>query len=119
MVMDDFSCLMKMASQVGFIVGFSFSKSVSISHSLFVDDMLIFGRLVRNHWFYVHFIFIQYFAATGLCVNKEKSFLMFEFGVVGEISFIFDFLGVQFRPSVKGFLYLGYRIKPCGYKVKD
>ena len=119
LVMNGFSTMMHNAEQKGYISGFSFSDSIYTSHSLFVDDMLLFGRLVRNHWFYVHFILTRFGEATRLCINKAKSFILYEFGDINEISFIAEFLGVNIKQAVDGFQYLGYRIKPCGYKNRD
>lgn len=108
-----------MATRNGFISGFSFFDSTSTSHSLFADDMLLFGSLRRNHWFYILFIFNKFAAATGLHINKDKSFLLYEFGDLDEILFIAEFLGVRVQLLTDGLSYLGYKIKPCGYHRVD
>ena len=111
--------MMCYAEQQGYISGFSFSDSVSTSHSLFVDDMLVFGRLNRDHWLYIHFILTRFGEATGLCINKTKSFLLYEFGDLNEICFIAEHIGINFMLAKEAFLYLGFKIKPCGYKCRD
>ena len=108
LIMDGFSGLMHMAEQKGFIKGFSFSNSVSSSHSLFVDDLLLFGYLNRNHWFYIHYMFIRFESATGLAINKNKSFIIYEYGDPREIAFIAGFLGVECKEAFSGFTYLSF-----------
>ena len=115
LIMNGFSNMMQYAELKGYISGFSFSDSISTSHSLFVDDMLLFGRLIRNHWFYIHFILTRFGEATGSCINKTKSFLLCEYGDLNEISLIAKLLGVNFKLAKEGFKYLGFKIKPCEY----
>ena len=55
----------------------------------------------------------------GLWINKQKSFLIFEYGNMDEISFIADFMGVQIKAAADGFKYLGFNIKPCCYRNRD
>ena len=86
--MEGFSKLMNMAKSKGYFEGLAFSPSVSITHSLFVDDLLVFGILNRNQWFYLHFILIRFGATMGLHINKLKSFLLYKSGDPGEIKFI-------------------------------
>ena len=93
-VMDGYSNLMKMAMQAGYFKGISFSPTVHISHSLFVDDLLVFGRINRNQSFYLHYLFNRFGARTGLTINKHKSILIHADGDEEEISFNVEFLGV-------------------------
>ena len=119
LIMDGFSKIMHKVEQNGFIKGFAFSTTISSTHSLFVDDMLFFGSLIMNHWFYTHYLLIKFGSVTGLCINKQKSILIYEYGDMAEISFIAGFLGVIYKTASEGFKYLGYFIKPCSYKNRD
>lgn len=60
-----------------------------------MDDLLLFSYLKRNHWFYIHNMFIRFESATGLVINKGKFFLLYEYGDPQEVAFIADFLGVE------------------------
>lgn len=117
LIMDGFSKVMHRAVLNGYIEGFSFSESVSSSQ--FVDDMLLFGSFKRNHWFYIHYILIRFGNATGLHMNSDKSFLIYEYGDMDEITFIASFLRVSVKRAFDGFKYLGFYIKPYGYRIKD
>ena len=119
LIMNGFSNMMRYAEQQGYISGFSFLDSVSTSHSLFVDDMLLFGRLNRDHWLYNHHILTRFGEATGLCINKTKSFILYEFGDLNEISLIAEHIGINFMLAKDSFQYPGFKIKPYGYKCKD
>ena len=55
----------------------------------------------------------------GLRMNSDKSFLIYEYGDMDEITFIAVFLRVSVKRASNGFKYLGFYIKPCGYRIKD
>jgi len=55
----------------------------------------------------------------GLRINSDKSFLIYEYGDMEEITFIAGFLRVGLKRASDGFKYLGFNIKPCGYRNKD
>ena len=38
---------------------------------------------------------------------------------MNEITFIAEFLGIGYKAATEGLEYLGYKIKPCGYKSMD
>ena len=119
LIMDGFIRIMHMAEQNGYINGFAFSPMAKTTHSLFVDDMLLFGSLIKNHWFYIHFMLIKFGSATGLCMNNHKSILIFEYGSMEYILFIAEFLGFYHRRSIEGLKYLEVYIKPCNYRNRD
>ena len=54
LIMDCFSNLMKMEKKNGYFDGLAFSPTVCVTHSLFVYDLLVFGKIIRNQWFYLH-----------------------------------------------------------------
>ena len=45
--------------------------------------------------------------------------LVYEHGDINDINFIVEFMGVQTKQLAEGFTSLGFRLKPCGYKVAD
>ena len=53
----------------------------------------------------------------SLSINKSKSFIIYEYGDLQEIEFIAEFMGFEIKEAAAGFTYLGFRIKPCGYKI--
>lgn len=75
-IMDVLSKSFQKATSVGLISGFTLSPSICISHSLFVDDLLFFGRIMRNQWFYTHLLLIYFAAASSLQCNRGKYLLI-------------------------------------------
>ena len=108
LIMDGFSRIMRMALSSRYISRFSFSTEVCITHSIFVDDLLIFCQINRNHCFYIHYILIRFGKAFGLCINKGKSFIIFDIGDEHEIRFIAEFMGINVKRAAEGLLYLGF-----------
>ena len=110
---------MKMENEKGYFDGMAFSPMICVTHSLFVDDLLVFGKLIRNQWFYLHCILNHFGATSGLCIKKGKSLLLYDSGDVEEIKFIFEFIGTGISHIMLGITYLGFRLKPCSYNSND
>ena len=108
-----------MAEEQSYFKGLPFSPLVTVMHSLFADDLLVFGMLNRNQWFYLHYILIRFRHASGLCINNEKSLLIYNEGDMEEIKFIAAFMGTNSRHISKGLTYLGFRLKACSYTTAD
>ena len=84
-----------------------------------MDDLLVFGKIIINQWFYLQFILIWFGVATGLCINRSKSFLIYDMGDTDGINFITKFMRAHKNHIMMGFTYLGFRLKPCAYKIID
>lgn len=86
LIMDFFSKLLHRATWDGFILGFSLSSSICITHSLFLVDLLVFGGILRNKWFYIHYLLNRFGAASGLHSDTGKYLLLHGNGDLNEIN---------------------------------
>eukprot|EP00253_Pinus_taeda_P010868 PITA_10868 len=88
------------------------SRHISLSHNLFVDDILLCAMLQRPSWQCLLDIMINFQKATGLIINKKKSTLYFNGANNDLINTIADMFEVQSLPIRNGISYLGFHLKP-------
>jgi hypothetical protein len=60
-----------------YVKGFKVSSTISLSHLLFVDDIILFGEGTVKEWESFKIILDLLCAATGMQINVNKSQLLF------------------------------------------
>uniref|UniRef100_A0A2N9IB59 Uncharacterized protein n=1 Tax=Fagus sylvatica TaxID=28930 RepID=A0A2N9IB59_FAGSY len=94
MVMEALSRMLERAVAGGYITGFSVGNStgveLSISHSLFADDTLIFCGADSEQAWYLRGVFIWFQAISGLKINLSKSELV----PVGQVTNVPELAGI-------------------------
>ena len=95
------------------------STSEEVTHTLFVDDVLIFGEgSIRNIEAFASLI-DKYKRATRMVVNMEKSNLIHNEFSVDMIHRVRDIVPYQITPVEEGFKYLDFFLKPNSYSYQD
>ena len=90
---------------------------MDITHLLFVDDVILFGLGIVDEWIAYKEALDLFWSATGMSVSLEKSSFLFD-DVDEEIRLhISALLPFKMDPIYTGFKYLGYHIKPLGYRM--
>ena len=77
MIIESLRRLIIDAQQKGLIKGFKFSPSLSITHLLFVDDVILFGLGTVQEWGAFKEVLDLFCSATGMTVSVEKYFFMY------------------------------------------
>jgi len=90
-----------------------------ISHSFFVDDVLIVGILNRFSWLHLFHIFTKFGNASGLILNQCKSSIVHDQCDMEIIDYIRRLFGVASEILIGGMKYLDFHIKACSYRVHD
>lgn len=75
MVIEGFSLLLKLAKVDKHFFGIQLSPGLSITHLLFVDDVLVFGRGSVQDWKYFSDILKLFCTASGMQIGPHKSTL--------------------------------------------
>jgi len=96
--------------------GIKVSSSISLTHMLFVDDIIIFGEAKDNEWESFKLILDCFCKATGMIINVQKSQLLFhkvreDIEVVVLNSFPYPHNSLD-----NGLKYLGFSLNPNEYK---
>lgn len=86
---------------------------------MFVDDVLLFGMIIRSIWRAFHEIFIRFCAATGMIANNSKSCIYFGEGENQTILDVGELFNFKTEPFSMGFKFLGFYLKPNNYVVDD
>ena len=96
-----------------------YSPNLSITHLLFVDDVILFGIGTVTQWGDYKEALDLFFLAMGMSVSKEKYSFLYQ-NVDEDIRHqISVLLPYSMAPITLGFKYLGYRLKPLGYRSSD
>ena len=117
LIIEGLSRSISLAKERGVIKGVIIAGNLSLTHLLFVDDVLIFGRLCALEWKWYYRIIKELCTATGMEINYEKS----SFYSLGDTldPDIYTLFPVSFYHFDEGLTYLGYRLKPNCYRVGD
>ena len=73
LIIESLNMIILDAQQKGLIKGFQYSHGLSITHLLFVDDILLFGIGTVSEWKAYKDALDLFCSATGMSVSKEKS----------------------------------------------
>ena len=119
LVIEGLSLLISDAREHGLIRGIKISPSLALTHLLFVDDVILLGSGTWLEWTDFDVILSTFCKASGMCISVDKSCFLFNHvdeDILGGISRVLPY---KMEPIVSGFKYLGYFLKPLGYKVSD
>ena len=107
------------AKDGGVYRGISFGNDISLTHVLFVDDVIMVTDGSEQYLSSLYEILLVYCKAFGLQINEKKSALYYsgldEYEII-TLQNIFSFSVVTIENGMK---YLGFHIKPCRYFLKD
>lgn len=73
LVMDSLSLHIKRVVRENRCCPLAVNWDISISHNLFVDDILLFAIFCRASWTCLYDLLGKFQRATGLCINDDKS----------------------------------------------
>jgi len=103
----------------GSFLGINITRTLAITHLLFVDDIVIFGNATLSEWGILHGIFERFSLATGMQINFEKSVLI-PYGISQvQLEHIHALFPTQLGTFENGLKYLGYYIKANNYLTSD
>ena len=107
------------ARENGLIRGIQISSALSLTHLLFVDDVILLGTGTLLEWIAFEVILSTLCKAYGMSISVDKSGFLYnnvDEDILSDISRVFPY---KMDPIATGFKYLGYFLKPIGYKVSD
>ena len=118
-MIEGLSLLIEDARRRGLVKGIKISKDLSLSHLLFVDDVILFGLGTCEEWAAFKVILDTFCEAYGMFINAEKSCFLFNNAEDETLNKISRSLSYKTQDISCGLNYLGYFIKPTGYLIKD
>ena len=119
LVIEGLSLLIEDAKRNGNIKGIKISYHLSLTHLLFVDDVILFGLGTFEEWLDFKAILDIFCEASGMSINVNKSSFLHNDLSMDTLHRITNILPFRVDDIQKGFGYLGYFLKPSGYLIKD
>ena len=119
LIMEGFSRLIKKCREDGSLTGVWISNMSSITHLLFVDDVLIFLNGSFKDSYVFKSILSLFCKAIGMEQNFEKSTIIIVTCQPHETRFAcqkFDYVRQDLDVALK---YLGFKLKLDGYRIAD
>jgi len=117
LIIDGLSRSIQAAKDRGDIQGVKVSRNHSLTHLMFVDDVLLFGLLLVNEWHCFKRILQNFGNATGMEINYNKSsFSSMEDEMDPDILSLFP---IDHQRLDLGIRYLGFFIKPNRLLKRD
>ena len=95
------------------------SSALSLTHLLFVDDVILLGTGTLIQWMYFEVILSTFCKASGMSISVEELGFLFNNIDEGTLLSIARVLPYKMEIITTGFKYLGYFLKPLGYKVNN
>lgn len=95
------------------------ARDLYITHLLFVDDILLFGKGSKEEWVHFHAILENFCDASGLAVNASKSSFLYQCDDPSLCDFLIDLFPYKLVHLDEGMWYLGFFIKPASYGWRD
>ena len=105
--------------ECGYYHGLSFGNDISLTHVLFVDDIIMIIDGTKQSLSTLYEVLMVFCKAFGMKINEDKSALYFsnlnEIDII-TIQNIFNFPVLKLENGMK---YLGFNLKCCRYLIKD
>ena len=103
----------------GIFHGISFDNNISLTHVIFVDDVIMVSDGLEQSLSSLYEILLIYCKASSMQINDKKSALyhsgLDEYEII-TLQNIFSFPVLSIENGMK---YLGFFLKPCRYVLKD
>ena len=119
LVIEGLSLLISDAREHGLIRGIQVTSSLALTHLLFVDDVILLGTGTLQEWIAFDVILSTFCKASGMLISLDKSCFLHCNMDADILSDIARVLTYKMQPIAFSFKYLGFYIKPLGYKVCD
>ena len=119
LVADALSRLILKARREGRITGLKVSRTEEVTHTLFVDDVLLFGIGEEENLKEYAVLIEKYKKAIGMMINIEKSMLAHNEFSEDLAQKRKEILAYPTKLISEGFKYLGFYLKPNSYAFQD
>lgn len=93
--MDRLSLHIKRVVVEGELRALFLGRNIRISHSFFVDDVLIMGMITKINWLELYHIFYKFRNATGIFMNHQKYIILYGKSNMEDIKCIQRLFGVD------------------------
>jgi hypothetical protein len=119
LIVEGLSRILKKLVEEDKIKGVAVAKGIRITHLLFVDDIILFGRGSLTEWGMFKEALDLFSNATGMAYSAHKSQFLEAGWTREELIPLKELLPYEVKPLDDGFKYLGFFLKPNCYVIND
>jgi len=119
LIMEGLSRLVREEFRRGRLQGIKITEGCMLTHLIFVDDVLLFLNGSIGDLTIMKKTFALFQSTTGMNVNNNKSTLREAGCSPYEIHYALQRFQFTLLRLEEGLRYLGYKLKPLGYKIVD
>eukprot|EP00253_Pinus_taeda_P013597 PITA_13597 len=119
LIMEGLSKIISSARGRHHLTGIKIVDNLFLTHLLFVDDIVIFLNGSIGDSTALHGSILPFQQATGMLINNNKSTITMVGCSIHESAFASQCFPFTFSNLADGIKYLGFRLKPSGYKIAD
>lgn len=119
LIMEDLSRTITSARDRNQLKSIEIAENFFLTHLLFVDDILIFLNGSIGDTTTLQNIFTLFQQATGMMINDSKSTITTIGCTQHEITYTSQRFPFTVLDLAKGIKYMGFRLKPLGYRIAD
>eukprot|EP00253_Pinus_taeda_P034809 PITA_34809 len=119
LIMEGLSRIISSARGRHHLTGIKIVDNLFLNHLLFVDDILIFLNGSIGDSTALHGSILLFQQTTGMLINNNKSTITMVGCSIHESAFASQRFPFTFSNLADGIKYLGFRLKPSGYKIAD
>ena len=107
------------AKDCGEFHGIYFGNDISLSHVLFVDDIVMVSHGSNQSLSTLYEVLLIFCKASGMLISEDKSSIL-HFGLDdSELIYLQNIFSFSIAKLEVGLKYLGFHLKPCRYLLKD
>jgi len=99
--------------------GLSFGNEIVLTHVLFVDDIVMVNNGSEQSLSTLYEILLLFCKASGMQINNNKSALYFSCLEDTEVITLQNVFSFPVARIDSGMKYLGFKLKPCRYLIRD
>ena len=107
------------AKENNLIKGIKVAVTLFITHTLFVDDVLIFGDRKVLEWQHIKSLIDTFHGASRMSISERESVLFHSCNCQETMDNIAHFFPYSWKQLGAGLIYLGFRLKPNNYLIVD
>lgn len=119
LIMEGLSRVISSARDRHHLTGIKIVDNLFLTHLLFVDDILIFLNGSIGDSTSLHGSILLFQQATGMLINNNKSTITMVGCSIHQSTFASQRFPFTYSNLADGIKYLGFRLKPSGYKIAD
>ena len=106
------------AKSNGIFRGISFGNNISLTHVLFVDDIVMITYGSAQYLSTLYGILMDFTKASRMMINEEKSSFYYSGLDDTELTSLHNIFSSTVLKIDSGMTYLGFYLKPCRYLLK-